>query len=246
MADVAEELDITVRSHRLHAQRFGSPSAPLVIGVHGLTGDLHQLDGIGESVGDDEVQLVAVDLRGRGRSAPTGPGTYGWENHALDLFAVADSLGFRRFGLIGLSMGGSIAMKAAELDGPRLTAVVLLDVAGRVDPGVGPVIESIIGHLDENDGSLTDAAAVEEDRRYTLAQDPYARWRYLTMPTLLLRATQELAPGAGYVVPAEDRDRFRREVPGSLVTEVDASHRTINTHPDAARAISEFLAGREP
>jgi hypothetical protein len=33
----AGRLDIAVGSHRLHGQRFGSPSAPLVLGLHGLS-----------------------------------------------------------------------------------------------------------------------------------------------------------------------------------------------------------------
>ena len=233
---MSESLDLAVRGQRLQAVRFGSPGAPLVLGVHGLTGDRRQLEPLGAAVGGDDLQLVAVDLRGRGGSPPTGPGTYGWEQHALDLFAMADALGAQRFALVGLSMGASVAMKAAELDGPRLEAVVLLDVAGRVDPGVGPVVESVIARVEN-----ADADAVAEDRRYTLTQDPYARWQHLTMPTLLVRATQELAPGAGYVVPADDRDRFVREVPSSRVVEVDASHLTINAHPDTAAAIRRFL-----
>jgi pimeloyl-ACP methyl ester carboxylesterase len=277
---LGEEFDVVVRSHRLHAQRFGSPSAPLVLGLHGLTGNMKAFDVVGEVLGGDELQLVALDLRGRGRSDTTDPGTYGWENHALDVLAVADALGSERFSLVGQSMGGSVAMKAAELDGSRLDAVVLVDIAGRVDPGVGPIISSVIERLDdvypsvedylgavkaqglvdpwdehrdrcyrygieEVDGGVRVRAhreAVAEDRRYTLTQDPYARWEHLTMPTLLLRATRELAPGAGLVVPADDRDLFLREVNGSAVVEVDANHLTIDTHPRAAAAIAVFLA----
>ncbi len=269
-----------VRSHRLHAQRFGSPSVPLVLGLHGLTGNMKSFDVVGELLGGDDLQLVALDLRGRGHSATTPPGTYGWENHALDVLAVADVMGFERFSLVGQSMGASIAMKVAELDGSRLDAVVLVDIAGRVDPGVGPVIASVIEHLDdvypsvedyleavkaqglvepwnqhwersyrygseEVDGGVRARAhreAVSEDRRYTLTQDPYTRWQHLTMPTLLLRATRELAPGSGLVVPADDRDLFRREVSGGTVVEVDANHLTIGAHPRAAAAIADFLA----
>jgi len=171
-------------------------------------------------------------------------------------------------------------MKAAELDGSRLDAVVLVDIAGRVDPGVGPAIASATRRIDEvhasveayldamkthgladpwneywdrvyryqlteaSDGvrSLADPGAVAEDRAYTLTQDPYARWRHLTMPTLLVRATREVRPGAGHVVPADDKDRFLREVPHSAAVEVDANHLTINTHPDTATAIGDFLA----
>lgn len=276
---VGEEFDIPVGSHRLHAQRFGSPSAPLVLGLHGLSGNMKHFDFVGERLGGDTLQLVALDLRGRGRSPSTPPGTYGWENHALDVFAVADALGFDRFSLVGQSMGGSVAIKAAELDGPRLNAVVLVDVAGRVDPGVGPVIASVIARLDEVHDSVdsylaavkaqglvepwndywerchryqldeggggvrsgVDPAAVAEDRRYTATQHPYDRWHHLTMPTLLLRATRELRPGAGHVVPTDDRDRFVRDVARGAVVEIDANHLTINTHPDTVAAIRAFL-----
>jgi pimeloyl-ACP methyl ester carboxylesterase len=219
-------------------------------------------------------------LRGRGKSETTPPGTYGWENHARDVFAVADALGFERFSVIGQSMGGSVAMKAAELDGSRLDAIVLVDVAGRVDRGVGPVIASVMRRddtvhgsveeyldavkahglveqwsdywdrfyryqLEEVDGGVRSRAhheAVAEDRKYTATQHPYDRWKHLTMPTLLLRATRELLPGTGHVVPAADRDRFRREVRRGVVVEVDANHLTINTHPHTATATASFLA----
>lgn len=275
-----EEFDITVRSHRLHAQRYGSPSAALVFGVHGLSGNMKSFDFVGERIGGDALQLVALDLRGRGKSQTTPPGTYGWENHALDVFAVADALGFERFSVIGQSMGGSVAIKAAELDGSRLDAIVLVDVAGRVDRGVGPVIASVIRRVDTAHGSVegyVDAVkaeglvepwseywdrfyryqlkavdggvrsrahheAVAEDRKYTATQHPYDRWKHLTMPTLLLRATRELLPGTGHVVPAADRDLFRREVRCGVVVEVDANHLTINMHPHTATATASFLA----
>jgi lipase len=196
------------------------------------------------------------------------------------VFAVADALGFERFSVIGQSMGGSVAIKAAELDGSRLDAIVLVDVAGRVDRGVGPVIASVISRVDTVYGSvegyvdavkaqgvvepwndywdrfcryeLEDAdggvrprahhEAVAEDRTYTATQHPYDRWKHLTMATLLLRATRELVPGAGHVVPVADRDRFQQEVRCGVIREVDANHLTINTHPHTATAIARFLA----
>ena len=238
---MAEQLDLEVRSHRLHAQRFGSPTAPLVIAVHGLTGSSTQLARLGDHLGRSGLQAIALDLRGRGRSDPTGPGTYGWEQHALDLIAVADTVGTARFGVVGLSMGGSIAMKVAELDGARVAAVVLLDVAGRVDPGVGPVVEQVLADLEAANAPAADVDAVVEDRRYTLNQDPYGRWRHLTMPVLLVRAMREIAPSAGFVVPTDDCERFQREVPTGTIVEVDADHLTIADHPDTASATASFL-----
>lgn len=276
---IVDEFDLGVRGWRVRGRRFGAVGAGLVVGVHGLSGNMRSFDFLGERLGGEALQFVALDLRGRGRSETTAPGTYGWRNHALDVFAVADALGFERFSVVGHSMGGSVAIKAAELGGRRLEAVVLLDVAGRIDPGVGAVIASVVAGLgdvhesvedhlaavkaqhlyepwsehwdrfhryglEEVDGGVRSSVrpeAVAEDRRYTLTQDPYDRWKHLTMPTLLLRATRELRPGAGYVVPADDRDRFAREVARSTVVEIDANHLTITTHPDAAAALRRFL-----
>jgi pimeloyl-ACP methyl ester carboxylesterase len=273
------EFDLEVHSGRLHLQRFGSPSAPLVLGLPGLAGNIKNFDYLGERIVGDGIQLVAVELRGRGRSARTGPGTYGWDNHASDVLAVADSLGFDRFGLIGMSMGGSVAMKVAQLNGSRLSAVVLIDVAGRVDRGVGAVVASALERVrhvfassDEyveavkRQGLIepwneywdrayryelevvpegvvcrTSADAVDEDRKYSSTQHPYDRWKSLTMPTMLLRASRELRHGSGYVVPEDDRDRFQRDVPHATVLDVDANHLTITTHPAASEEIRKFF-----
>ncbi len=276
-----DEFDITVRSWRLHAQRWGSPSAPLLIGLPGLSGTIKSYGYLGSQLGGEALQLVALDLRGRGKSETTPPGTYGWGNHGCDVLAIADALGFGRFAVCGQSMGGSVAIKVAELAPERLDGVVLIDVAGRVDPGVGAVIAEVLDRvravypsaddllgevrsdglihpwsehwdaayrydLQEVDGgvrSRASIAAIDEDRAYTWTQDPYARWKYLTMPTLLLRASREMRPGAGFVVPADDCRAFRRDVARSEVVEVDANHITITAHPETASAIATFLAG---
>ena len=217
-----------------------------MVAVPGLKGTAERFRVIGERIGGDDLQLVALTPRGRGQSEKTEPGSYGWENHARDVLAVADTLGFERFSMLGHSMGGSVAMKTAELDATRLHRVVLIDIAGSVDRGVGAVIAAEIDELRTHDDTveqcLTSPEAVEEDRAYTWTQHPYDRWKHLTMPTLLVRATRELRPGSGYVVPAADRDRFVREVPHPTVVEVEANHQTISDHPTTADAIRSFLA----
>jgi pimeloyl-ACP methyl ester carboxylesterase len=87
----------------------------------------------------------------------------------------------------------------------------------------------------------TQKAAPFEDEQYRLQQDPYKLWSALTMPVLLLRAAQEIPPNFGYILTKEDYERFLREVPGAIGTEVDANHYTIGMNADAARAIAEFL-----
>jgi pimeloyl-ACP methyl ester carboxylesterase len=144
---LAVELDLDIPAGRLHAQRFGSPTAPLAICLPGLSANMRSFDFLGERLGADDLQLVALDLRGRGQSAVTPPGTYGWLSHARDAFAVADLLGFQRFSLIGHSMGAAVAMSAACLDGGRLDRLVLIDVCGVPEPATGPLISAAVARL---------------------------------------------------------------------------------------------------
>ncbi len=279
VAPTSEEMDIAARWGRVRVRRWGSSTAPLVVCVPGLAGNVENFAFLAERIADARLQLVAIDLRGRGHSEATPPGTYGWQHHAEDVFAVADRIGFDRFAVVGQSMGASVAMEAAECDGPRLQAVVLIDVAGRVDPGVGPVIAGSLARLGRRYGSAdqyvaeirasglidpwsdqwerayrydlaevdggvrarTSADAVAEDRAYTATQHPHDRWAHLTMPTLLVRASREIAPGAGHVVPVEERERFGRTVPHAELVEIDATHLTVNTHPALVAPVRRFL-----
>jgi 3-oxoadipate enol-lactonase len=127
---VGSEFDLDLPSGRLHAQRFGSPSAPLALCIPGLSANIKSFDFLCERIAGDRLQTVALDLRGRGKSEVTSAGTYGWPSHARDAFAAADALGAKRFSIIGHSMGGAVAMAAAAQDSARLDRVVLVDIAG--------------------------------------------------------------------------------------------------------------------
>lgn len=108
-----------------------------------------------------------------------------------------------------------------------------------------PAWEALFDYeLEDVEGGVrarTQREAPLEDEQYRLSQDPYALWRSVTMPTLLLRAEQEIMPGFGYILNAADRDRFLHDVPGARVVEVDANHYLIGMHPDTAEAIRSFL-----
>jgi hypothetical protein len=103
---LSSELDLRTPSGRLQAQRFGAADAPLGLCVPGLSANLRAFDFLGERLAGADRQVVAVDLRGRGRSSVTGPATYGCENHARDAPAVAGALGAESFSVIGQSTGG--------------------------------------------------------------------------------------------------------------------------------------------
>jgi len=155
------ELDLHLPSGRLHGQRFGAATAPLVLCLPGLTANMKSFDFLGERLGSDNLQVVALDLRGRGKSDLTPPGSYGMESHARDVFAAADALSFDRFSLIGHSMGAAVALTAVRLDERRrIERVVLIDLCGPPEPSTMPLISAAVSRLGSVYTSVEDYLAM--------------------------------------------------------------------------------------
>ena len=142
------DFDVVVPSGRIRARRWGAPDAPLLLCVPGLSANLCAYTAIAERWASDERQVVAMDLRGTGRSEITPAGTYGMDSHARDVLDVAAALGATRFELVGWSLGALIAMQVAVLDGPRLRGVTLLDHAGPTDAAALVAVRDGLARLD--------------------------------------------------------------------------------------------------
>ena len=139
-----EDADIPLASGRLRVRRWGAAEAPAVVCVPGLSANLCGFDRLAERLAGETLQLVAIDLRGRGRSEVTGAGTYGWRNHARDVLGVADAVGAPSFAVIGQSSGAAIAMTCAQLEPSRVGRLVLVDLAGSPEERAGvPVVASV-------------------------------------------------------------------------------------------------------
>lgn len=78
-----------------------------------------------------EFRLIALDARGRGDSDKPADG-YGFAYHARDIIAVADTLGFDSFVLVGHSFGATASVYTATVRPDRVRALVLMD--GGADP----------------------------------------------------------------------------------------------------------------
>jgi pimeloyl-ACP methyl ester carboxylesterase len=128
------DLDLNLTSGRVRARRWGVDNAPLLLCVHGLSANLSAFTYIAEQLASTQRQVVAVDLRGRGRSEITPPGTYGLDSHAQDILEVADQLGCYEFDVVGWSLGALIAMRVAAQRRARLRTVTLIDHAGPSNP----------------------------------------------------------------------------------------------------------------
>lgn len=142
-----DEFDLHIPTGRLRAQRWGAAGDPLLLCVHGLTANMHALDHLGERLAGAGRQVVAVDLRGRGRSDHGAPGSYGLAAHADDVLAAATALGAERFDFAGWSLGALTGILVANLARERLRTLTLLDHAGRMDPGAVDAVRGTLARL---------------------------------------------------------------------------------------------------
>jgi 3-oxoadipate enol-lactonase len=86
-------------------------------------------------------RVVAADVRGHGRS-DAGDGQYTLEFFVDDLLALLDHLEIPSAVLVGLSMGGYIALRAAERNPDRVRALVLCDTRSEADSNEAKVKRS--------------------------------------------------------------------------------------------------------
>jgi len=77
--------------------------------------------------------LVAPDLRGFGDSDKVD-GPYGPDQHATDMLALMDALGFERFGVVGHDVGGAAMQPLVRTAPERVTGLFFFDF---VYPGIG-------------------------------------------------------------------------------------------------------------
>jgi pimeloyl-ACP methyl ester carboxylesterase len=143
-----EEFDLPLRSGRVHARSWGPPDAPLTLAVHGLSANLHAFDFLAARLAGAERRIVAIDLRGRGRSEITPPGSYGLAAHARDVLEVADRLGVERYHHLGWSLGALIGITVAASAPHRLRSLTMIDHCGRGDEASYAAVRQGLARLD--------------------------------------------------------------------------------------------------
>lgn len=125
-------------THKLAFYEWGSPYAPPVICVHGLTRNGRDFDYLARAL-TEHYRVIAIDVPGRGRSEHLRDIRW-YENgtYMQDVLALAERMNLERFDWIGTSMGGIIGMMMASLVPEKITRLVLNDV-GALLPKAGLV-----------------------------------------------------------------------------------------------------------
>jgi pimeloyl-ACP methyl ester carboxylesterase len=126
---VTDEL-IEMRGLRFHYRDWPSsrPDAPSLVLLHGYTGHARSWDAFAEAM-TDRYRVLALDQRGHGETGWAGVGHYGIDAMTEDLRSFVAALGLRGFTLLGLSMGGMVAMDYAGGRPTELSALVIVDIA---------------------------------------------------------------------------------------------------------------------
>ncbi len=137
---------------------WGDPAAAAVLLLHGGGQTRHAWGGTAAALAAAGRHAVTVDLRGHGDSTWDPDGDYTIDAFARDLRAIAATFP-RKPAVVGASLGGLATLVAqGEGDDPPASAVVLVDIAPRVDQaGVGRIIGFMTGNPD-GFASLEDAA----------------------------------------------------------------------------------------
>ena len=120
-------------SNRIAGDSWGPPQGPLVLLQHGGGQTRHAWKRVGVLLGRAGYHTVSFDARGHGDSDWAVDGVYGQDAMVADLKCVIERLGNRRPVLVGASMGGGTSLVAVGEDHVDATALVLVDVAPRIE-----------------------------------------------------------------------------------------------------------------
>ena len=232
-----DTLRLTVNGVNLAVEVRGE--GPAVLFVHGYPLDRtlwqHQLGAL------TGFRRIAPDLRGLGLSDAPDLG-YSMATYADDLAALLDALHVDQAVVVGLSMGGYIALEFARRYRARLRGLVLMDTRAEADaPEVRKAREAAAQVARERG-----AAAIAAQMVPTL----FAPGAAQTMPQVVdrVRAMMEAAPVKGIVgALAAMRDRadntpFLREL-GEVPTLVVVGEQDQTTPPRVVRGVAEGIPG---
>ncbi|HEX2347462.1 MAG TPA: alpha/beta hydrolase [Ktedonobacterales bacterium] len=139
---------VGIGSLSLHFASWGQRTTPerAIILVHGLTASSREFVGIGPALAARGWYVVALDLRGRGRSAKP-PHGYAVPFHASDILSLCDHLGLTRVRLVGHSLGAIISMYLAAMYPERVEKLVMIDFGGVVPDDTQQAIAASVNRL---------------------------------------------------------------------------------------------------
>lgn len=174
---------------KLHYLDWGTQGKRPLLLLHGGMQTAHSWDLVAVALKRD-YHVVALDLRGHGDSEWSPDGSYSHLASSRDVFALVQHLGWDKFALMGLSLGGLISLTVAAHEPERLSALVIIDVGPELNKaGVGRILKFTQGpaELDSIDDFIKRAIEYNPRRRpeqlrysltHNLKQLPNGKWTW--------------------------------------------------------------------
>ena len=138
---------------------WGDPDGPLVVLQHGGGQTRHAWKGAGETLGKAGYHAVAIDARGHSDSGWAPDGEYSADDMVQDLRCVVRALGSDKPILVGASMGGGTSLVAIGEGHIDAAALVLVDMAPRIEPEGSRKIQEFMNQRPEGFDTLEEVAA---------------------------------------------------------------------------------------
>ncbi len=146
----AEELALDLPGTRLAAKRWGDASLPPLLALHGWLDNAGSFDALAPLLAD-RWQVVALDLRGHGRSAHIAAGAwYHYVDYFDEIRAVLDHFGWARADLLGHSLGGTLASLFAAACPERVGALLLIEALGPLTTTFDEALPQLRRALDQH------------------------------------------------------------------------------------------------
>jgi N-formylmaleamate deformylase len=265
MSDSTYRYGAHVRANgiRQHYLRYGGAGTPLVL-IPGITSPAATWGFVAERFGRF-FDTYVLDVRGRGLSESGAGLDYRLDALAADVAAFADALDLRDYALVGHSMGGRIAIRAARAHPLQASRIVLVDppVSG---PGRRPYPANLAWYVDSM-RLMREAAGIDALRPFSPTwSDDQLRLRAEWLPTCDEQAVitafhgfQEddihadlpriatpmrlIAAGRGDVITPEELAEIRMLAPGIETCRVEAAGHMIpwDDFDGFFRAFGDFL-----
>ncbi|KAI8501216.1 Serine hydrolase-like protein 2 [Branchiostoma belcheri] len=253
---LTQELQFPVPWGHMAGKAWGDPLGRPVLGLHGYLDNANTFDTLAPLLPKD-LYFVSLDLPGHGRSSPIPPGTsYKYETYLIDVHRVVQALGWKKFSLIGHSLGGSVAITEGTVE--RLQDAVKrrfeVEKTSELPPHVYSRTEALHKLLKGNPYLTREAGAVLLERGsrelsfFSITPEQAEELvKGVKCPVLMLRATQS-------VRHVEEEERGKRFLPlfkanSSQFTEIQVEgnhHVHLNSSEVVAPHISTFFSQDTP
>lgn len=221
-------------------------NGPAILFLHGGLGDSRLWAPVAQRLAD-AFRCIRYDFRFYGRSR--GPGAE-WSSHE-DAVGVLDALGVERAALVGLSIGGRIALETAQLHPERVTAVVhVAGAAGpfELDPQTEAAYEAASSREEEMEVDFRVWAPLGVEASYRelwLATPDESQLPDGAQPRRVELRLDQITRPVFVVTAKHDPPAFRAVadgIPAARRAEVDSDHYLTLREPDTvARLIRDFL-----